>query len=191
MDYLNSIGGKGRLCFDNWSTGSVSHGVDSILIAVTHSDPIRSIINRANKVTEPKGRKTGHDVVDLDILTEAVGLDRHKNRIWRFDGKSSRRNHHSKTDSGRFYQSGNPFKRPCPLVAISSNRNEMQALLEQFSAHGSRKLSKPKGSGTKGRLTAGEASVHRKALKGIEDEKWLAERIEEMMPAVEKEEAVS
>ena len=67
----------------------------------------------------------------------------------------------------------------------------MQALLEQFSAHGSRKLSKPKGSGMKGRLTTVEASVHRKALKGIEDEKWLAERIEEMLPAVEKEEAVS
>lgn len=55
---------------------------------MTLSDPIRSIINRANKVSESKGRKIGEQVVDMEILTEPLGQDRDKNRIWSFDGRS-------------------------------------------------------------------------------------------------------
>ena len=89
------------------------------------------------------------------------------------------------------YKSGNPFKRPCPLVALSSNRNELQILLDKYTEHGSLNVAKAKVSGRKGKPNAAEALAHRKLLKGIEDERLLAEKIGQLLPAVEKEQAVS
>jgi len=64
----------------------------------------------------------------------------------------------------------------------------MEALHQQYLAHGSEKPTKPKGSGTQGKQ---EALKFKKLQKGIDDEKVLAEKIGAMMPDVEKEEAVS
>ena len=83
------------------------------------------------------------------------------------------------------YKSGNPFKRPCPLVALSSNKTQLEALQQQYSTHGAEKATKPKGGGKQ------DAIKFKKLQKGIEDEKVLADKIEAMMPDVEKEEAVS
>lgn len=67
----------------------------------------------------------------------------------------------------------------------------MQTLLDRFTDHGAQLAVKLKGSGAKGKPTMAQASAHRKLLKGIEDEKRLAERLQELAPAMEKEEAVS
>ena len=64
-------------------------------------------------------------------------------------------------------------------------------MLEQYTAHGSLTAPKLKGSGSKGKPTGSEAVAHRKLLKGIDDERRLAERLAELLPVVEKEEAVS
>jgi hypothetical protein len=50
---------------------------------------------------------------------------------------------------------------------------------------------KPEGKGPKGKLTAAQSGQYKKALKGKEDEGKLAEKLKEMIPAIEKEEAVS
>ena len=66
----------------------------------------------------------------------------------------------------------------------------MQALLDKVSAFGSQIAPKLKGSGAKGKPTAAETRAYRTLSKGIEDEKCLAERLEELVPAYDKEEAV-
>jgi len=50
---------------------------------------------------------------------------------------------------------------------------------------------KPEGKGPKGKLTAAQSSQYKKALKGKEDEGKLAEKLRELVPLIEKEEAVS
>jgi len=52
-------------------------------------------------------------------------------------------------------------------------------------------VSKPEGKGPKGKLTAAQSGQYKKALKGKEDEGKLAEKLRELIPAIEKEEAVS
>ena len=56
---------------------------------MTLSDPIRSVINRVNRVSDPKSRKAVQEVIESDILTEPLGQDRDKFRIWSFDGRSN------------------------------------------------------------------------------------------------------
>ncbi len=93
------------------------------------------------------------------------------------------------SESARLYKSGNPFKRPCPLVTMTTTKAELQSQMETYKAHGEAVPPKPTGSGPKGRPTQKEALAHRRKLKGIEDEKHLGEWIEQSIPEVEKEEA--
>jgi len=50
---------------------------------------------------------------------------------------------------------------------------------------------KPEGKGPKGKLTAAQSTQYKKAMKGKEDEGKLAEKLKELVPLIEKEEAVS
>jgi hypothetical protein len=50
---------------------------------------------------------------------------------------------------------------------------------------------KPDGKGPKGKLTAAQSTQYKKAMKGKEDEGKLAEKLRELIPLIEKEEAVS
>ena len=50
---------------------------------------------------------------------------------------------------------------------------------------------KPEGKGPKGKLTAAQSTQYKKAMKGKEDEGKLAEKLRELIPLIEKEEAVS
>lgn len=93
------------------------------------------------------------------------------------------------SDSPRLYRSGNPFKRPCPLVPFTFTRDELQAEQERFAAYGAEKAPKLVGSGPKGKPTRAETNAHNKLVKGIRDEAALAQKIAELGPNVEKEEA--
>jgi len=93
-------------------------------------------------------------------------------------------------DSARVYGSGNPFKRPCALITMSNTREELQTLIDRYSSRESQPPLKVKGSGPKGKATAAEKVAHHRLLKGIADEKQLAEKLTELLPAIEKEEAV-
>lgn len=93
------------------------------------------------------------------------------------------------SDSPRLYRSGNPFKRPCPLVPITFNRAQLQAEQERMAVHGAKKVPKLVGSGPKGKPTRAEMKEHSKLTKGVEQEGKLAEKIAAMFPDVEKEEA--
>jgi hypothetical protein len=88
------------------------------------------------------------------------------------------------------YKSGNPFKRPCPLTTMTSTRAELEAQQAKWAAHGSQKPPKLKGSGSGGKATAAEAAAHRKLIKGMEEERQLAEALAGRIPEIEKEEAV-
>jgi hypothetical protein len=61
----------------------------------------------------------------------------------------------------------------------------------QYSEYGHEPLPKPKGSGSKGKLTKSDEAIHKKAMIGKDNEKALAEKIEALIPLIEKEEAVS
>lgn len=67
----------------------------------------------------------------------------------------------------------------------------MNALQEQYKAHGEQSVVKPKGTGPKGKLTPAEGRAFVKFSKGVEDERKLAAKIDELAPAIEKEEQVS
>jgi hypothetical protein len=99
--------------------------------------------------------------------------------------------HADKPASGRIYQSGNPFKRPCPLETVTSSRAEVLQYQEKLRTYSNEPPAKPQGSGPKGKLTAGEVAKYKKLVKGVEDEKALAEEIEKLLPDMEKEEAVN
>ncbi|BEI86219.1 hypothetical protein CcaverHIS002_0605060 [Cutaneotrichosporon cavernicola] len=155
---------------------------------LSHSDMIREKIKDAQAKKDEANKKKPKrknpeteegEKVDksAEIWIEPVGLDRNKNRIWSLD------------KSARLYKSGNPFKRPCPLVTMTTMRGELQSQMEQFKAHGQVVLPKPTGSGPKGKPTQKEAMAHRRQLKGVEDEKQLGEWVEQFLPNVEKEEA--
>ncbi|WOO76837.1 uncharacterized protein LOC62_01G000452 [Vanrija pseudolonga] len=138
---------------------------------LTHSEVIRAII----KEHEPTSKRSGE--LDAAIKTEPIGLDRGKSRIWSLDS------------SARLYKSGNPFKRPCPFVAITTTRAELQEQQAVHAAHGESKPEKPAGTGPKGKLKPSELLAYRRQVKGVEDEAklatWLAE---DLIPRAEKEE---
>lgn len=92
--------------------------------------------------------------------------------------------------STRLYRSGNPFKRPCPLVAFAHTRAEFDATVEGYEAFSAESTSKPEGKGAKGKMTAAQANQYKRALKSKEDEKKLAEELRELIPGIEKEEQV-
>ncbi len=94
------------------------------------------------------------------------------------------------SDSGRIYRSGNPFKRPCPLISIAQTREELDALHEKYKTHGSTVPEKPKPPAGKSKPTAVDQRNYQKLCKGIEEERNLAEKLDELVPLVEKEEQV-
>ncbi|ORY25948.1 hypothetical protein BCR39DRAFT_498733 [Naematelia encephala] len=142
---------------------------------LTACPAIRSVIDNEWKFA-PKLKKDPVSI-DYSVHTEPLGQDRLKNRIWALD------------DSGRLYRSGNPFKRPCHLVLMSRNLAELRTYTEQCQAHGASKPPRAKGSGSKGRMTAAEEREYKKTIARIKSEKELGEKLEELIPAVEKEEA--
>ncbi|EIW67671.1 hypothetical protein TREMEDRAFT_14561, partial [Tremella mesenterica DSM 1558] len=142
---------------------------------LVHADNIRTIINRKYRIGETGRKKAEPHIEEADILIEPLGLDRNKNRIWSLDS------------SGRLYKSGNPFKRPCPLYTITSTRTELQVQLNKYTSYGNQSIDRPQGSGPKAKLTQAEAAAHRKLVKGVEEERKLAEKIDMLLPAIEKE----
>lgn len=87
------------------------------------------------------------------------------------------------------YKSGNPFKRPCPFVAITTTRAELQEQQAVYAAHGESKPEKPAGTGPKGKLKPSELLAYRRQVKGVEDEAKLAQWLaEDLVPRAEKEE---
>lgn len=93
-------------------------------------------------------------------------------------------------DTPRLYQSSNPFKRPCPLTAISTTIEELRAQGERYAEFGAQKPPKPKGSGSKAKPTSKENAAHRKLLSGVENERKLGEWVlDGLLPKAEKEEA--
>ncbi|ORX37258.1 hypothetical protein BD324DRAFT_625436 [Kockovaella imperatae] len=161
---------------------------------LAYSEPIKQIINKNNKVGEGRGAKksaaeedkkkagsgtgaTAAPSTEDEIKLSPLGQDRDKNRIWSLDY------------SNRLYKSGNPFKRPCPVTTISSTRAEYQALIDRYAAHGTVKMEKLKPKEGKAKSTNAEIVAYKKLIKGIEDEKELAEKLTKRLPEIEKEEA--
>lgn len=133
--------------------------------------------------------KKAYDELKNPIKLEPLGTDRKKVRIWSLDGEFALFGLWLTSDSPRLYRSGNPFKRPCPLVPYTFTRDELQAEQERFAAYGAEKAPKLIGSGPKGKPTKTELRDHNKLVKGIQDEAKLAEKLAEIVPNVEKEEA--
>jgi hypothetical protein len=165
---------------------------------VVHSDVIKAVINKEAKI--PGAAKKEKDIKGLPVpedevtKLEPIGNDRDKNRIWSFDSKLPLPLilvHILMADSPRIYKSGNPFKRPCPLIPITTTRAELEALTETYAEYGARDIVKPEGKGPKGKLTVAQNTQYKKAMKGKEDEGKLAEKLRELVPLIEKEEAVS
>jgi hypothetical protein len=164
---------------------------------VGHSEVIRAVINREFKITGAAAKKEAKGIPELVpqdqfVKLEPLGHDRDKNRIWSIDSKSTsiQTGMRLMIDSTRVYKSGNPYKRPCPLVVLSQTRAEFDALAEKYSDHAEKPAVKPEGKGPKGKLTAAQSSQYKKAVKGKEDEGKVAEKLKEMIPAIEKEDAV-
>jgi hypothetical protein len=89
-------------------------------------------------------------------------------------------------DSSRLYRSGNPFKRPCVLTAITSSRSELVEAIATYTTHGATPV--PKNPGKKGKVA--EVRAYKDTLRGITDEGKLAARLQdELLPKVEREEA--
>lgn len=133
--------------------------------------------------------KKAYDELKNPIKLEPLGTDRKKVRIWSLDGEFALFVPWLTSDSPRLYRSGNPFKRPCPLVPYTFTREELQAEHDRFAAYGAETAPKLVGSGPKGKPTKAELRDHNKLAKGIQDEAKLAEKLAEIVPNVEKEEA--
>jgi hypothetical protein len=63
-------------------------------------------------------------------------------------------------------------------------------LLETYAEHSIKPTVKPEGKGPKGKLTAAQTSQYKKTLKGKEDEGKVAQKMRDLIPAIEKEDAV-
>lgn len=130
---------------------------------------------------------------DQGIKVKELGLDRDKNRVWALDceltGSSEDMHRADPSDSGRVWQSGNPFKRPCPLITLTSNRAELEALIARYREYGSQEARDTKGKKAKAR-TIEQQKADRKFNLGVENERKLAEKLGELIPLIEKEEAV-
>lgn len=67
----------------------------------------------------------------------------------------------------------------------------MQALQRTYAEYGSQEPPKLKASGSKAKPTVAETKAYKLLVKGIEEEGVIAQKLAELLPAVEKEEAVS
>ncbi|RSH88528.1 uncharacterized protein EHS24_001073 [Apiotrichum porosum] len=139
---------------------------------LTHAESIREFI----KERQPTGKRNA-EVVD-PLKTEPLGLDHKKNRIWSLDA------------SARLYKSGNPFKRPCPLVPITYTRADVVALQETYTTYGNTVPPKPSGSGPKGKVSKKDEGQYKKLVNGIDAEARLSSVLAvQVLPAAEKDEA--
>lgn len=167
---------------------------------MTHSDIIRAAINKEFKVPAAgakKDVKNQPELVTESVKLEPLGQDRNKNRIWSLDGESACSSSSANcvliliAASTRLYRSGNPFKRPCPLVAFTHTRAEFDEAIARYAAFGDEPPAKPEGKGPKGKLTTAQSTAYKKLVKVKEEEKKLAEQLTALIPGIEKEEQVS
>ncbi|WVF68996.1 hypothetical protein IAT40_003770 [Kwoniella sp. CBS 6097] len=140
---------------------------------LSHAENIRNMINREfpAKVMDGKGKKAAEaDVNEKDsIVMKTLGQNRDRSRIWAMD------------DSWRLYKSGNPFKRPCPLIPVTTSRASYEAFLSDVETFASQSVVIPKGTR--------ETAEQRKLGANIKNEKSLAEALRGRMEAIEKEDA--
>ncbi|UOH80730.1 hypothetical protein LQV05_003387 [Cryptococcus neoformans] len=141
---------------------------------LTHSEHIRTIINNAKRGPEAKAKKgTASKRPQQDeapsISIEPLGQNRNRQRIWALD------------DSWRLYRSGNPFKRPCPMESFTHTRDDYFAYIVEVEEYG--------GQSQEGTKKEKATSQHRRFIKGVQDEKKLAEILKDRVERIEKEEA--
>ncbi|WVR06507.1 hypothetical protein IAU60_003538 [Kwoniella sp. DSM 27419] len=137
---------------------------------LTHSEPIRNMINREfpAKALDSRAKKPSTETADKDsIVTRELGLNRDRARVWAFD------------DSWRLYKSGNPFKRPCPLTLLATTRDEYETVLSEIEAFGAQPTANSKGK---------ETAAQKKLAVSIRNEKALGEKLRERIEGIEKEE---
>ncbi|WWD18646.1 hypothetical protein CI109_103099 [Kwoniella shandongensis] len=139
---------------------------------LSHSESIRSVINREFGVVEGKGKKTAEPAPSTaeSIKVPALGLTRDRARVWGFD------------DSWRLWKSGNPYKRPCAMITIISTKEQYMSYLEDIDTFTSQSNTKPASSGKK------EAAAHAKLARSIKEEFALAKKLRERIPIIEQEE---
>ncbi|OXG18707.1 hypothetical protein C366_02816 [Cryptococcus neoformans Tu401-1] len=141
---------------------------------LTHSEHIRTIINNAKRGPEAKSKKGTASKRPLQdeapsISIEPLGQNRNRQRIWALD------------DSWRLYRSGNPFKRPCPMESFTHTRDDYFAYIVEVEEYG--------GQSQEGTKKEKATSQHRRFIKGVQDEKKLAEILKDRVERIEKEEA--
>ncbi|KAK6907994.1 hypothetical protein I203_101995 [Kwoniella mangroviensis CBS 8507] len=146
---------------------------------LTHSESIRNIIHREfpAKANDSRGKKPHIENEGRDsIIVKELGLTRDRARIWSFD------------DSWRLYKSGNPYKRPCQLSSITTDRGSYERLIEEMESFSKSVPETPagKGSSAKGSKAPLESKRLAQAKKNEGD---LAERLKERIESVEKEES--
>ncbi|KAK8858751.1 hypothetical protein IAR55_002980 [Kwoniella newhampshirensis] len=133
---------------------------------LTHSESIRSIVNREYGVVEGKGKKSAEPVSNTEsIVIPTLGLTRDRGRIWGFD------------DSWRLWKSGNPFKRPCPMFTIVSTKEEYLSYVEDIEKFGGQSITTSNGKPDRSRLA-----------KSIQEERALAAKLRERIPVIEIDE---
>ncbi|WVQ65582.1 uncharacterized protein L199_003760 [Kwoniella botswanensis] len=146
---------------------------------LTHSESIRNIIHREfpAKANDSRGKKPQIENEGRDsIIVKELGLTRDRARIWSFD------------DSWRLYKSGNPYKRPCQLSSITTDRESYERLIEEMESFSKSvpELPAGKGSAAKGSKAALESKKSAQAKKNEGD---LTEKLKERVESVEKEES--
>ncbi|WVW84883.1 hypothetical protein I302_106918 [Kwoniella bestiolae CBS 10118] len=144
---------------------------------LTHSDSIRNVIHREfpAKANDSRGKKPQLENEARDsIIVKELGLTRDRARIWSFD------------DSWRLYKSGNPYKRPCQLICITSDRETYDRLISDLESFSESSETKPNNGVAKGSKAATEAKKLAQARKNEGD---LAERLKDRIESAEKEEA--
>ncbi|WVQ96511.1 hypothetical protein IAU59_003616 [Kwoniella sp. CBS 9459] len=135
---------------------------------LSHAENIRNIINRE---FDGKAKKASEaDMNDKDsIVMKTLGQNRDRARVWAMD------------DSWRLYKSGNPFKRPCPLVPITTSRESYEAFLADVDTFVSQTVVTSKGTR--------ETAEQRRLTANIKNEKALAETLRARVEGIEKEDA--
>lgn len=126
------------------------------------------------------------------LIVNPIGLDRDRNRIWSLDGECSV-SYADSVDSSRLYSSGNPFKRPSPLVTCTQTKEEYLQLMENYAAF--RDSDTPKETALvaskRGKANRAEFLKAKKVLASKESEGKLAQALEARLPNIEKHDQVS
>ncbi|OCF46019.1 hypothetical protein I317_00107 [Kwoniella heveanensis CBS 569] len=140
---------------------------------LSHAENIRNIINREfpAKAGDSRAKKGAEaEVNEKDsIVMNTLGQNRDRARIWAMD------------DSWRLYKSGNPFKRPCPLVPVTTSRETYEAFLADVETFSSQAVVVPKGTR--------ETAEQRRLSANIKNEQALAETLRARTEVIEKEDA--